>query len=84
VLSPLNPEQDLDTKRDAYARAGVAEYWVVRPETRDMLVFWEPDTEAGAYAQERHVAANAIFDSPTFPIQLTIAALFAGSPDMML
>ena len=81
VLSPSNPEQDLDTKRDAYARAGVPEYWVVRPETRDILIFWEPDSDAGAYIQERHIPANAVLESPTLPLQLTVAALFAGAPD---
>ncbi len=84
VLSPSNPEQDLDTKRDAYARAGVPEYGVVRPETRDMLIFWEPDIDAGAYLRERQVAANAVLESPTLPIQLTVATLFAGAPDTTL
>ena len=40
VLSPSNPEQDIDVKRGAYARAGLAEYWSVRPATRDVLVCW--------------------------------------------
>ncbi len=32
ILSPGNPEHDLVTKRLLYARAGVAEYWLVSPE----------------------------------------------------
>jgi Uma2 family endonuclease len=67
VLSPSNPEQDLDTKRGAYARAGVPEYWVMRPETRDMLIFCEPDLDAGVYVQGRHVAADALLEDAPDP-----------------
>src|SRR5262249_1841175 len=35
VLSPSNPNQDTKVKRGAYARAGVPEYWIVRPADRD-------------------------------------------------
>ncbi|MDZ4720849.1 MAG: Uma2 family endonuclease [Roseiflexaceae bacterium] len=30
-------------KRGAYARAGVPEYWIVRPHTRNVLVCWQPE-----------------------------------------
>ena len=33
VLSPSNPEHDLITKRELYARGGVPEYWLVTPKT---------------------------------------------------
>ncbi|MBC8077609.1 MAG: Uma2 family endonuclease, partial [Chloroflexales bacterium] len=51
VLSPSNPEQDTDIKRGAYARAGLPEYWIVRPATRDVLVCWQPEPTLGDFAQ---------------------------------
>ena len=38
VLSPGNAEKDTAIKRAAYARAGLPEYWIVRPAERDLLV----------------------------------------------
>lgn len=32
ILSPSNPAHDLETKRLAYQRCGVPEYWIVDPE----------------------------------------------------
>ena len=84
ILSPSNPEQDTDTKRGTYARAGVPEYWIVRPETRDVLVCWQPDAALGDYAQVRLVAAGAQLTSPTLPLQVAVADLFAGAPDTTL
>ena len=84
ILSPTNPELDTDTKRGSYARAGVPEYWMVRPATCDVLVCWQPDAALGDYAQVRLVAADAQLASPTLPLQLTVADLFAGAPDTTL
>src|SRR5438874_2158296 len=36
VLSPSHPELDAVIKYEAYARAGVPEYWMVRPASRDV------------------------------------------------
>src|SRR5215203_4285021 len=47
VLSPGNAEKDTDTKRKAYARAGLPEYWIVRPASRDVLVYTDPDMALG-------------------------------------
>jgi Uma2 family endonuclease len=58
ILSPTNPELDTDIKRGAYARAGVPEFWLLRPATRDVLVCWQPDAPLGDYAQTRLVAAG--------------------------
>lgn len=38
ILSPSNPDQDLDVKRKVYAPAGLPEYWIVHPAERDVLV----------------------------------------------
>ncbi|MDR3170664.1 MAG: Uma2 family endonuclease [Treponema sp.] len=39
VLSPSNPEHDLDTKRGLYEKARVREYWVVDPEQQWLRQF---------------------------------------------
>lgn len=84
VLSPSNPNQDTRVKRGAYARAGVPEYWIVRPSSRDALVCSRPDAALGDYAQVQHVAADAELSSPTLPIQASLAEFFAGAPDTTL
>lgn len=84
VLSPTNPEQDTVVKRDAYARAGVPEYWIVRPVTRDVLLCWQPDATLGDYTQSRLIAADAELVSPTLGLRVTVADLFAGAPNEAL
>lgn len=82
VLSPSNPEQDTEVKRGAYARAGLPEYWIVRPQTRDLLVCWQPDAALGDFAQVRLSAPADELVSPTLAdVKLRVADLFAGAPD---
>jgi Uma2 family endonuclease len=84
VLSPSNPEQDLEMKRDAYAQAGVPEYWIIRPAERDALVFSQPDTVLGIYTRVNTIAPGGDFASPTLPFRVNIADFFAGAPDTTL
>ncbi len=84
VLSPSNAEVDLQTKLAAYARAGLPEYWVVRPATRDVLVCSEPVTMAGRYQITTHVAPDDELVSPTLPVRTRVADFFAGAPNTML
>ncbi|HEX5505467.1 MAG TPA: Uma2 family endonuclease [Thermomicrobiales bacterium] len=84
ILSPSNPEQDTVVKRGAYARAGVPEYWILRPATRDVLLCWQPDRALGDYAQVRLVAADAELAAATLPLRVAVADLFAGAPDSTL
>lgn len=84
VLSPSNPEQDLEVKRDAYARAGVPEYWVVRPAERDVLIFSQPDMQLGVYTRIDPVAPDGELVSPTLPVRVAVAHFFAGAPDTTL
>jgi Uma2 family endonuclease len=84
VLSPGNAEQDTKTKRGVYARAGVPEYWIVRPDTRDVLCCSQPDVVLGDYAQTRLVGSNAELVAATLPIRVVVAELFAGAPDTTL
>jgi len=38
VVSPSNPDHDLETKRAEYALAGIPEYWIVNPENETIIV----------------------------------------------
>ncbi|MBC8162052.1 MAG: Uma2 family endonuclease [Roseiflexaceae bacterium] len=84
VLSPSNSSVDLGTKRQAYARAGVPEYWIVRPAQRDVLVCTQPDAVLGDYAQTDHALPAGDLVSPTLPFRASVSGLFAGAPDTTL
>lgn len=81
VLSPNNPEQDSEIKRHAYAGAGLPEYWIIRPATRDVLVCRDPDPALGDYTSTRLCSTNDSLDTLIFPITVAVADLFAGAPD---
>ncbi len=80
VLSPSNPDHDLTTKRAAYARAGVPEYWILRPETSDVVVLSDPVVERSDFAVERIFASGEELVSPTLPIRIPVASLFELPP----
>ena len=84
VLSPSNPDQDLVIKREAYARAGVPEYWIMRPAKRDVLVHSQPDPASGQHASVAHVPPDGELVSPTLPFRAPVACFFAGAPDTTL
>jgi Uma2 family endonuclease len=81
ILSPSTPDQDLDVKRKAYARAGLPEYWIVRPAERDVLICSQPDQALEAYLQTDHVGPDGNLASPTLPLHAPISQLFTGAPD---
>ncbi|HEY8598125.1 MAG TPA: Uma2 family endonuclease, partial [Thermomicrobiales bacterium] len=77
ILSPSNPQHDLLLKRQAYARAGVPEYWVLRPQERDILVHSEPDATLGDFLRVLRTPADDELHSPTLPFSAPVAAFFA-------
>lgn len=81
VVSPSNAAQDLVVKRGAYARAGLPEYWIVRPIERDVLVLSMPDPAVGDYRQDTRIAPDGELISPTLPFRAPIATFFADAPD---
>ena len=81
VLSPSNPELDTVTKRAAYARAGVPEYWIVRPASQDVLVCAQPDAELSDYTEVRLFAAGTELESPTMPIRVAVRDLFEAQSE---
>jgi len=80
ILSPSNPEHDLVTKRAAYVRAGVPEYWILRPTTSDILVLTGPDTAIADFTESHLFGATDELVSPTLPIRVSVAALFELPP----
>lgn len=77
ILSPSNPQHDMILKRQAYARAGVPEYWVLRPQERDILVHSEPDAAMGDFLRVLRIPADDELHSPTLPFNAPAAAFFA-------
>jgi Uma2 family endonuclease len=84
VLSPTNAGTDMEVKRHAYARAGVPEYWVVRPAPRDVIIYTEPDSATGDYLQSVHFESGSTMVSPTLPVRAPVDALFADAPSTLL
>jgi Uma2 family endonuclease len=81
VLSPSNADHDLIVKREAYARAGVPEYWIARPVEEDVLAHSEPDPATGHYRRVVRFAAGDEPRSAMLPFRAPVAAFFAGLPD---
>jgi Uma2 family endonuclease len=84
VLSPSHPTVDTRIKREAYAKAGVPEYWIVRPATRDVLVCTQPDPTLGDYVRTQAFGPGEELVSSTLPVRAAVAALFASAPDTTL
>jgi Uma2 family endonuclease len=76
ILSPNNPELDTVTKRATYARAGVPEYWILRPATRDILVCTRPDADLSDFTDVHLFTQGDELISLTLPIRVPVAALF--------
>ena len=81
ILSPSNRNYDLVTKRTAYARAGVPEYWIFRPHERDVLVHSNPEPDTGLYLQVTHIPPEGELVSPTLPFRAPVAMFFLDLPE---
>jgi Uma2 family endonuclease len=80
ILSPNNPRHDTVTKRATYARAGVPEYWILRPDEQDVLVLSQPKAALADYADSRLFTTEQELVSPTMSIRVAVAALFELPP----
>ena len=68
-------ERDLAVKREEYAQAGIAEYWIIDPETQRVTVL---ALEAETYRVHGEFTAGQTADSPLLPgFTLDVAALFS-------
>lgn len=80
VVSDLNRDHDLDTKRRDYAEAGIAEYWIVDPTERAITVLaLEPG--ATVYSEHGRFVAGQRATSRLLPgFAVDVAATFAVTP----
>ncbi|RIK44657.1 MAG: Uma2 family endonuclease [Chloroflexi bacterium] len=76
VVSPSNPSHDTVIKRAAYARAGVPEYWIVLPDTREVLVLSEPVACLAEYAESHRFTLGMELVSATLPIRVPVESIF--------
>jgi Uma2 family endonuclease len=73
-VSVTSRAHDLGAKREAYAGAGIPEYWVVDGLKRGVYVFSEP--RFGIYEQERFTSAEGILESSVLSSVLELSAIF--------
>jgi Uma2 family endonuclease len=73
VLSPSTRRIDLVLKRDAYASAGVASYWIVDPEVPSVTAL---RLEDGVFVEEASASGDGSFTaSSPFPVTVVPARL---------
>lgn len=78
VLSPSTRLYDLNTKRFAYEKMGVASYWIVDPDGPVTLTVFELD-ENGSYRQVACVKGDDEFAATgPFPVTIVPARLLDG------
>ncbi len=74
ILSPGNSKHDLDVKFKLYEESGVKEYWIVQPESRDVLVY---TLQNGCYIGLRPFAEGMVVQGLMFPeLKLPVDDLF--------
>lgn len=74
IISPSDPNRDRVHKREIYERHGVAEYWLVDPDDRNVTVLTLRD---GAYLTAGIYRESGTLTSPTLPsFTLNLADLF--------
>lgn len=74
ILSPGNSKKEMSDKFELYEEAGVLEYWVIRPEAKEINIFL---LQAGRYIGLKPLVEGDILHSPTFPmLKLAVNDIF--------
>jgi Uma2 family endonuclease len=76
VVSPSNPDHDLETKRTEYARAGIPEYWIVNPLKETITVLQLEDdayVEHGVF-KRGETATSALLEGFAVSVDATLDA----------
>lgn len=82
VVSPGNPGRDKVTKRHEYAKAGIAEYWLVDPQEQSVTVFSLPEG-ADEYSVHGAFGLGETAQSASLAgFSLDVGGLFAAADDM--
>ncbi len=78
ILSPGTAQKDRETKRLEYAAAGVAEYWILDPESKTAELL-RLEQSIALYREVETLSAEDRLTSALFPgFSLDLAALFAA------
>ena len=79
ILSPgaTNRERDLVAKRNDYAQAGVAEYWIVDPDEQTVIVL---SLDGQSYRAHGEYKPGTVATSPLLPkFQINAKELFESA-----
>lgn len=68
ILSPSNPDHDLQRKRKLYEQYGVAEYWIADPEEHQVL---QLVLQGGKYREQSHHESITMAVAPGVTVDLT-------------
>lgn len=77
VLSPSTRSVDLEANHTAYARAGIAEYWIVDVEARTVDVHLLDPESRRFGTPRRHGLAEAIRPATASDVTIPVGAIFA-------
>jgi hypothetical protein len=58
----------------------VPEYWILRPDTRDVLICTQPDGSPAEYTTVQRFGPDTQLVSLTLPIRVPVARLFDDQP----
>lgn len=65
-------EKDLEVKKEIYAEAGINEYWVVNLETKELIVFRNPQ-------QNKYTNISTFNSGTIYPLAFPDIAVFVGA-----
>jgi Uma2 family endonuclease len=83
ILSPGNPDFDLDIKLDAYARYGVPEYAIAFPRQHEVRLYSLEGP--GVYGEPRIFRGEDVLTFACMPgVECRVRDLFDGAPDTTL
>ena len=76
IVSPSNVEKELSKKMHVYEEAGVAEYWVLRPEEKELDIFVLQDN---GYIGLKPRFAGEVVSPQKFPdLQINLSEIFSS------
>jgi len=76
IVSPSNVEKELSKKMHIYEEAGVAEYWVLRPEEKELDIFVLQDN---GYIGLKPRFAGEVVSPQKFPdLQINLGEIFSS------
>ena len=76
IVSPSNVERELSKKMHIYEEAGVAEYWVLRPEEKELDIFVLQDN---GYIGLKPRFAGEVVSPQKFPdLQINLSEIFSS------